>query len=235
MKYIPEHLFTEEAFANTDYENETVWHIAAVNETLKDIPEFLFTSYALAQVQKYGETVWHEAARYGTLKYIPEHLFTKDVLNQKNHLGQTVWGEASENETLEAIPEHLFTEEILDIRDSFNDEIFNEEQQKFVKNVISSRKEMLNKFLLENPSHAKDIEFADPRLELIDVSNKSLSFRLDGTKNKIILSSEGAFVNKVNHEILNKAVLFIEKTHHSLEQSIEIPKSNNLEIKPFCL
>lgn len=52
------------------------------------------------------------------------------------------------------------------------------------------------------------------------------------------MNKNGVFIdkNKVNHKILKRAVLFLEKKHPELEQTISIPvKRCNTKINKFTL
>lgn len=117
-------VFTTEMLNEKDVGGDTVWHIAAECNTLKDIPENLFTSENLAQKDMFDNTVFHTTAAYNTLKDIPKEFFTMNALNKKEGDCKTVWHIAAGSNTLKDIPKELFTEEALSQIDIFDDTVW---------------------------------------------------------------------------------------------------------------
>lgn len=102
-------MFTEEMLNEVNDDNQTIFHINAIDKTLDRIPKELFTLEHLNKKAKNKSTVWHLAAINDTLKHIPEHLFTSEALAQKDISDCNVWYYAARNKTLSSIPIHLFT------------------------------------------------------------------------------------------------------------------------------
>lgn len=260
LKFIPKHLFSVESLNSTDEWGMTVWHTAAQHDSLKDIPKHLFSVDALNSEDRFERNVWCIAASYGSLKDIPKSLFTKDILFQKScgafflhtallknissfHCipkklltydvlsqtddnGVSVWELLAVNKQLQQVPIPLINKELLQMTNKKGKPIFNKSNSKYITTV--------SEFIENNPVFAKDIEFHDPRLELLDIENNKYFFKFDGIEDKIILSIDGVSIANNTFETLTDTVLFIEKNYDNVEQSMSLPK-NTLKLDPFVL
>lgn len=101
-----------------DDNGNTVWHVAARNDSLYQINKDLFTVEALSQINNFKENVWYIAAMENTLRDIPKHLFNEKGMKQISRRGDTAWHMAAKCQTLKHIPKHLFTFEALFTRDA---------------------------------------------------------------------------------------------------------------------
>lgn len=262
LRRLKDEIFTTELLNERDHYSNTIWHLAAAYNTLKDIPEHFFTEEALNSRDFNHQTVWHLAAKYKTLKDIPPHVFTASALAQKNKDGDTVWHIAAMFDSLAEIPVHVFDESLANKNNSgqsvwllikthgtikdvplhlINKELlnhdetpFNENEQTYIHNVISKRDAMLNDFLATNPIIAKDIDLRDPRLKLSEVKDNTVYFRFEGVKDKISLTKDGVFIKKINHKTLSNAVTFIENNYANIEQSLALPQKV-IELENFVL
>lgn len=94
---------------------DTVWHLAARHNTLKDIPQHIFEDrfikQALNQTNESENTVWHYAAMFNSLNAIPKRLFTTEVFNQINKFqnSNSVLHLAAVHNSLKDIPKHIFS------------------------------------------------------------------------------------------------------------------------------
>ena len=236
LKDIPQHLFSDAVAGIRDMWNSSLFHAAAVHGSLNAIPEHLFTDEVLNQKDYYGNTIWHIVAKHDTLNVIPEHLFTEKALSKKNNFGETPWEYIAKNKTISQIPQHLINKSLLKMKNEDNDLLFTGDDVFYINNVITERlNNSFTDFIANNPSLERAIEFADPRLKLIEASNNALIFKFDGINTKLTLNKDGAFIKKVNHSTLCKAVSFIEKTYPNIEQSLVLPSSHNTNIGDLSL
>ena len=189
----------------------------------------VLTTDLLNEKDEHGDTVWHTAASYGSLKDIPSSLFNIDSLNIKNSFNSTVWHLlATGYEQFQHIPLLCFTDALLDMKSRSksrpSDDLFGSLQKQIITSKLN-QKAKINDFLLQTPSLAKEVEFADDRLVLSEFVEQAIVFKFDGIDDKVILNKHGAFVGKSMHKSLNDAVLFIEHTYPDTEKSIFLPSS----------
>ena len=240
---------TTELLNERDSGGDTVWHSAACMGALMNIPQHLFTKDAMNQ--KNGETVWHTAALYGSLQHIPQHLFTEEALNEEDERGNNVWHVIATVESahykafpknledvpfrnrLQDIPQHLIVPNLLKMKNRAQKSLFNTKDRKYIKKVLQLPAK-LNGFIKNNPNLAKDLEFRDPRLKLIEASKTALIFKFEGTEEQVILNNDGAAINDKNFNTLNNAVSFIE-LNHPVEQSISLPANKAETVENFVL
>lgn len=233
-------LTTEKLNKRTSAGN-TVWHVAALYNTLKDIPKNLFTIKALSQIDADKRTVWHLAAQRGALNTIPKNLFTSEALAQVDKFGSTVWENLIEKNSLPDIPLHLITLNLLEMRNG-NNFVFKEKDRSYIEKVVYNRTVMFNEFIAANPQFAKDVEHRDERLKVADATHEKIFFSFDGVNDLIVLAKEGVFINNIivsgnppEASPLNEAVLFIENNYENVEKSIPIPTEKSSILDSFVL
>ena len=102
----------------------------------------------------------------------------------------------------------------------------------YIRNIVNC----FDSFAKNCPEHKKDLEFfrteGVPSLELVELSNKCIVFKMFNFNDEILLDNDGAFINNVNHRSLSKAVSFIARKG---EQALARPKSANLQVGEFVL
>lgn len=232
LKYIPEHLFTHEALSKSNISGMTPWHEAAMYETLKYIPKHLFTEEALNSTTVPGHSVFQMAAMNNSFKDIPKHLLNEKLLNTRSVDGTTMWQIVALFNNFKHLPRHLVTKNLLNFNE--RDNFFNKESLQHINNFIEVPYKLVS-FIKLNPELERDIEFADQRLKLVEVDDKSLHFEFDGIEGVVILNKDGVYLNNETHQTLSKAVQFIENNYDNVEQSISLPANDILTVERFVL
>lgn len=143
-------------------------------------------------------------------KEIPPNLLTKNILNSKNYKGESVWYFIllNKNENmLQKLPLHLIEKDLLDMKKANGENLFDSENVAYVEKVLQMPAN-LNLFMKENPYLAKQVEFRDPRLKLIDAKDKSVVFNFEGTSEQVILNKDGVTLSSATFDTLSNAVSF---------------------------
>lgn len=128
--------------------------------------------------------------------------------------------------------------------DEWSKPLFNEKDLSYRNKTLLNNKN-LGEFITVNPELTKDIELTRnrnpdsvknaPRLTVNKIKYNSVCFNFKGIEDMVILNKDGAFINGENHKTLNEAVGFIEENYPNIEQSLEIPHQQTLNIEPFIL
>lgn len=197
-----------------------------------DFTNYIFTKEVLDVKDDMGYSGFHYCARSERIGSIPKHLFTKEALESENHNGNSVWHFVGANKgQIKLIPANLINKELLTLKNAMNHQAFDKDDTAYINHVLAMPNR-LNEFFLANPSLERDVEFRDSRLKLIKAAETELTFSFDGIDDTVILNKLGActlnfnrgFCEGKNHQNLNDAVAFIEKTYPQIiEQSIPIP------------
>lgn len=244
-------------------------HEKATNRLLDEEDFSLITTEMLNKQDQQGDTVWVRAAAHDSLNAIPSHLFTEDVLNFKNSTGNTTWQWFAKFKKLNDKSINLIIKEalqsskpivnnwritpgqldlvnkyLINLKNKYDLHIFAIQDVDYIENVLRIP-ERLDDFIKVYPARAKEIEFRDPRLKLVDVG-LSLSFRFDGIFDTVILNKEGVFLHHKNYatndylklknyHTLNNVVSFIEQTYPNIEKSLVLPKKDVSIVGEFIL
>lgn len=217
-------VLTVELLNKLDKFNNTVWHIAANLETLKDIPRHLFTKDVMNQKNDHGHTVWDLAVE-NELSGIPEHLFTKKVLTEETvRRGSIFMHAAAKYSTLNAIPQHLFSEKILNKKNSDGQTVWHVAAKYGTLNVIPKHLFTSTALIkLDNSGEsvwqyiATNELIAEVPLRLI---TKDLLDMKDNRENILFCNIDKAYINNVITERLNNSFTDFITNNPELEKDI---------------
>lgn len=249
LKDIPSHLLTPEAMTEKGAHDRTVWHIAKQNNTLpkvlKMIPNNLISLEMLSLKDAHGVLIFNKHSieqRYITnIVELPEGL--KAFVAENNHLDikdeRLKLVRATKSELRFSFPGYRnrisLTKKGVFIGEnaykSINDAV------SFIENTlnIASMPENLNAFITENNHLEREVDIKDERLKLVGATKNELRFSFTGYKKHILLTKDGALIDKTAYKTLNDAVRFIEESNSGIEQSIPLPSMQSVNVEQFIL
>lgn len=92
---------------SNDYNNSTLLHLAAENNSFQDIPKELLTENSLLLRDRRGQTPLHRITSLAALDGLPSEIVTRNVLTARDHRGTSVADLLVEEDTESILPDNI--------------------------------------------------------------------------------------------------------------------------------